>query len=208
MTKLYAGLAATAVVAVLGGTLAYTMLAGPEDAFAQCRDSAVAGGAAAIGGPFTLVSETGETMTDEDVITGPTLIYFGYTFCPDVCPLDVARNAIAVEILEERGYDVTPVFISIDPERDTPEVVDAFTANMHPRMLGLTGSPEQVRAASQAYKTYYSKHEAEEGDEFYLVDHSTFSYLMMPETGFAEFYRRDISPDAMADSMACFIDAA
>lgn len=207
MTKLYAGLAVGAVVAALGGMLAYTMLAAPDDQYAQCRASSVAGGTAAIGGPFTLVTDEGETVTDVDVITGPTLIYFGYTFCPDVCPFDVARNAIAIDILDDQGYDVLPVFITIDPERDTPEQVGAFSENMHPRMLGLTGSPEQVRVASQAYRTYYAKQEAEEGDEFYLVDHSTFSYLMFPESGLAEFYRRDLSPQDMAESIACFVDA-
>ncbi len=100
----------------------------------------------------------GETVTDADVLTGPSLIYFGYTFCPDVCPLDTARNAEAIDILEERGQMVTPVFISIDPERDTPEVVGDFAVNLHERMIGLTGSPEQVAAASKAYKTYYKAH--------------------------------------------------
>ena len=207
MTRLYAGLAVGAVAAALGGTLAYTMLAGPDDQYAQCRASSIAGGTAAIGGPFTLVTEAGETVSETDVITGPTLIYFGYTFCPDVCPFDVARNAIAVDILDEQGYDVLPVFITVDPERDTPEQVGAFAENMHPRMLGLTGTPDQIKAASQAYRTYYSRQEAEEGDEFYLVDHSTFSYLMFPETGLAEFYRRDLSPEDMAESIACFVDA-
>ena len=98
MTKLYAGLAVGAVVAALGGTLAYTWLAGSDDQYAQCRASSIAGGTAAIGGPFTLVTEAGEEVTETDVITGPTLIYFGYTFCPDVCPFDVARNAIAIDI--------------------------------------------------------------------------------------------------------------
>ena len=139
------------------------------------------------------------------MIDQPALLYFGYTFCPDVCPLDVARNAQAVEILEERGEIVKPVFISIDPKRDTPEVVDDFTANMHPRMLGLTGSPEQVRKASQAYRTFY---QAQEGDDdYYLVDHSTLTYLVLPETGFVEFFRRDTSPQEMADRVQCFLNA-
>ena len=207
MTKLYAGIAVAAVVAAICGTLAYTMLAAPDDQYAQCRSSTIAGGSAAIGGPFQLVNDMGETVTDQDVITGPTLIYFGYTFCPDVCPFDVARNAIAIDILDEQGHDVRPVFITIDPERDTPDQVGAFADNMHPKMLGLTGTPEQVKVASQAYRTYYARQESEEDDEFYLVDHSTFSYLMFPETGLAEFYRRDVSPEAMAESIACFVEA-
>lgn len=169
---------------------------------APCGDTAVAG--AAIGGPFELVSETGETVTDADVITGPTLVYFGYTFCPDVCPLDVMRNAQAAYILEDQGIDLGTVFISIDPARDTVEVVRDFTDNFHEDMIGLTGTPEQVKAASQAYRTYY---QAQEGDpEYYLVDHSTQSYLMFPETGFATFFRNDTPPERVAEVSACFID--
>ncbi|WP_273522000.1 SCO family protein [Rhodosalinus sediminis] len=179
---------------------------GQEDAFAECRGGQVAGGAGQIGGPFTLVNAEGETVTDEDVITEPSILYFGYTFCPDVCPLDTARNAAAVDILEERGHSVTPVFISVDPERDTPEVVGDFAANLHPKMVGLTGSPEQVKAASDAYRTFYNVRDAGE-DEFYLVDHSTFSYLVLPEHGFVDFFRRDESPEAMADRVQCFIEA-
>jgi protein SCO1/2 len=206
MLKLYAGLAVAAIVAAVGGTLAYTMLNRPDDQFAQCRASAIAGGAGDIGGPFTLVNSDGATVTDADVITGPTLVYFGYTFCPDVCPFDMARNALAVDVLEEMGIEVTPVFISIDPERDTPEAVGNFAGNLHPRAIGLTGSADQVRAASQAYKTYYRKQDGD--DEFYLVDHSTFTYLVLPEVGFVEFYRRDTTPEDMAESVACFVNAA
>lgn len=203
-TRAYAIGAAAVVGLGLAGTLAVTML-GPDDRFAECRTSRVAGGAA-IGGPFTLVDETGATVTDADVITEPSLVYFGYTFCPDVCPLDSARNAEAVDILEERGYSVTPVFISIDPERDTPEVVAEFTDVMHPRMIGLTGTPEQVKAASQAYRTYFKK---QDGDpEYYLVDHSTQTYLVFPGIGFVEFFGRETMPEQMADTVACFIDAA
>lgn len=207
MSKLYAGVAAAAIAAALGGYLAFTMLSGPEDQFAQCRATSVAGGAGDIGGAFTLVNGDGVTVTDAEVITEPSLIYFGYTFCPDVCPFDVARNALAIDVLEEMGVGVTPIFISIDPERDTPEVVSDFAANMHPRMIGLTGSPEQVKAASQAFRTYYRKQDGED-EEYYLVDHSTFTYLVLPEIGFVEFYRRDISPDEMAESVACFVNAS
>jgi len=106
--------------------------------------------------------------------------------------------------LAERGQSVTPVFISIDPTRDTPEVVGEFAENLHERMIGLTGSLDQVKAASRAYKTYF---QAQAGDdEFYLVDHSTFSYLVLPEQGFVEFFRRDVEPEEMADQIGCFLD--
>lgn len=202
--KLYAGLAVAAVAAVLGWT-GYSIYAGRSaDRFAECRGSTVGGGGD-IGGPFTLVDETGATVTDAQVITKPSLVYFGYTFCPDVCPLDTARNAEVVDLLKERGLDVTPVFISIDPERDTPEVMRDFTDNMHPDMIGLTGSAEQVKAASMAYRTYYKKQDT--GDEYYLMDHSTFTYLVLPEVGFVDFFRRETTPAEMADRVACFAKA-
>jgi protein SCO1/2 len=167
-----------------------------------CGDTAVA--SSSIGGPFELISETGEAVTDADVITKPTLVYFGYTFCPDVCPLDSARNAAAAYMLEDQGIDIGTVFISVDPPRDTVEVVADFTDNFHDDMIGLTGTPEQVKVASQAYRTYYR---AQEGDpEYYLVDHSTQTYLMFPETGFATFFRRDSSPEQVAEMTACFIN--
>jgi protein SCO1 len=203
MTKLYAGVATAAVVALLGVSAWYVFNNRTDDAFSQCRQGQIAGGD--IGGPFTLVDPTGKTVTDADVLTKPTLVYFGYTFCPDVCPFDMARNVEAVDSLDKRGLDVTPVFISIDPERDTPEVMGDYAANMHPKLIALTGSLEQVSAASRAYKTFYKKQES--GDEFYLVDHSTFTYLMLPGIGFVDFFRRELTSDQMAESVACFIEA-
>jgi protein SCO1/2 len=202
-----AGIVAVGAVALLGGGLLYSNGFWRSDGgFSKCRTSSIAGGSAAIGGEFTLVDEAGKTVTEKDVFTRPSLVYFGYTFCPDVCPADTARNADAVDSLTERGYDVQPVFISIDPERDTPDVMAEFTEYLHPDMLGLTGSLVQVKTASQAYKTYFKKQPAD--DEFYFVDHSTFTYLVMPDTGFAEFFRRDVEAEKMADVVACFIDAA
>ncbi|WP_108259240.1 SCO family protein [Mangrovicoccus ximenensis] len=207
-------LAGTALVAVLGATAGYVLLgSGGDDRFAQCRETQVAGGLGAVGGPFELVNAAGETVTDRDVFTQPSLVYFGYTFCPDVCPLDNQRNAEAAYILEEEmGIEVTPVFISVDPARDTPEVVGTFAANFHERMIGLTGSPEQVKAASQAYKTYYRLHEDREDNPYYLVDHSTFTYLVLPGEGVVEFFRHpdfakgtSLAGD-VAERTACFVD--
>lgn len=204
MTRIFAILAAVVVAAALGVIWFVSQPGGGDDRFAQCRTAQVAGGSSQIGGPFELVNSKGETVTDKDVITGPTLLYFGYTYCPDVCPLDNSRNVEAIDILESRGQMVTPVFISIDPNRDTPEVVGDFAANLHERMIGLTGSPEQVKAASKAYKTYFKRQEGDE--DYYLIDHSTFSYLVFPEDGFVEFFRRDLTPEDMADRIGCFLD--
>ncbi|MEN9061285.1 MULTISPECIES: SCO family protein [Ponticoccus] len=203
MQRLAAIAASVAVVALVGGGWLYTMQSSGSDAFAQCRNGTAAG---EIGGPFELLNAQGETVTDTDVITEPTLVYFGYTFCPDICPFDMARNAEAVDVLAERGYSATPVFISIDPARDTPEAVGDFASNLHDKAIGLTGSPEQVKAAAAAYRTYYKAQDS--GDEFYLVDHMTFTYLVLPDEGFVDFFRREATPEQMADTVACYIDAS
>ncbi len=206
MTRIIAPVAALVAAIFIGVLVWFSVSGGTDTAFGQCNATQVAGDGNAIGGPFELVNAQGETVTDADVITEPSLIYFGYTFCPDVCPLDTARNAEAVDVLAERGMSVTPVFITIDPERDTPELVGDFAYNLHEKMIGLTGSPEQTDAASKTYRTYYKAHD--KSDEFYLVDHSTFTYLVLPEHGFVEFFRRDVSAETMADRVACFVENA
>ncbi|MFT5066767.1 MAG: protein SCO1/2 [Yoonia sp.] len=201
MSKIVAIGASVTVAALIGGTLVITQMRTPT--MANCSASAVGG--ATIGGPFELVDETGRTVTDADVITKPSLIYFGFTFCPDVCPLDLARNAAAVDILADRGIDVTPVFITIDPARDTPEIVGDYTDNFHPDMIGLTGTDAQIAAASKAYRTFYSK--ADGDPEYYLMQHSTFTYLTFPDKGFVEFFRQIDRPEKVADAVECFAAA-
>ena len=203
MIRLYSLLAAGSVAAMLGA-LGYMVWRGPsDDRFAECRGGAVAGGAGALGGPFELVDHTGRTVTDVSLVTIPTILYFGYTTCPDVCPLDAARNAEAVELLEERGIIAQPVFVSFDPERDTPEVLAQFAANHHPRMLGLTGSAQQIRDAAQAYRVFYQARPREDG--FTLFDHSTHSYLLLPGHGFVDFLPRSMTHEQIADRVACYV---
>ncbi len=207
MIRLYSTLAAGSIAALLGGLGFMVWSGGQQTGFDQCRETSIAGGSGSIGGPFELVDHTGATVTDADFADRPTLIYFGYTFCPDVCPLDTARNAEAVDLLDERGLEVTPVFVSVDHERDTQEALAEFVRFMHPRMVGLTGSEAQIRAAAQAYRVYFAKHDDDE-DDFYLIDHSTFSYLMLPEHGFVDIIRREQTPEQVADTLACFIENA
>lgn len=200
MKRIYAIAAGTALAALIAGTW-YATQPTAGDPFASCRGGKVAG---SIGGPFELVNGGGETVTDADVITEPALLYFGYTFCPDVCPLDTVRNAEAVDILAERGQSVTPVFISVDPKRDTPQVVGEFAANVHERMIGLTGSMEQIDAAKKAYRAFSRVND--DGTDYYLVDHSTFTYLVLPDHGFVEFFKRGDTPEQMADRVGCFLE--
>lgn len=205
MLKVYAGLAIAAVAALLGGTAWYITQKSSDDRYAQCRSSVIAGGPGMIGGPFELLDETGASVTDRQVLDKPALVYFGYTFCPDVCPIDNARNVEAVDVLEERGYDVTPVFITVDPKRDTPEVMADYAEMMHPRMKALSGSAEQIDAAAKAYRVYYKAQDQDDPD-YYLVDHMTFTYLMHPTEGFLEFFKRELTGEQLADQVGCFLD--
>ena len=199
MTKLAALLAGCGLTALIGGTALYTYLATPT----ECDASSAIG--ASIGGPFELVNSDGRLVTDAQVIDRPSLLYFGYTFCPDICPFDVARNALAVDLLEELGHDVGLVFVSIDPARDTPDALAKYVEDMHPRMTALSGSDDQIKNAASAYRVYYAKGEGE--GEYYLMDHSTFTYLMMPGNELAAFFRREETAEGMAEKSACLINA-
>lgn len=199
--RLFAVSAVLAVTVGLGAGAYFAFAPRDGDPFADCRSGTVAGGAATIGGLFTLVNGEGQPVTDRDVLTDPTLVYFGYTFCPDICPTDLARNALVADDLAARGIKVGQVFVTIDPARDTPDVVRDFAAAVHPDLVGLTGTAEEIAAAAAAYRVYYRQADA---SEYYLMDHSTFTYLVDPAHGFLEFYGSDAAPEAMAASVACF----
>ena len=201
MSKLYAGVGAAAISAFFAWTAFYLWSARQSDPFADCRSGNVAGGA--IGGPLTLIDQDGATVTDAQIFDKPTLVYFGYTSCPDVCPLDNARNVEVVDLLAAKGIEAAPVFISVDPARDTPAALKEYTANFGDKLMGLTGSPAQIKAAAAAFKVYYKLPDGPTGN--YEVDHTTLTYLMLPKTGFADFFQRDTTSEAMADKVACFV---
>ena len=200
---LAAAAAAALAAAAAGGWLLLSRT--PDARLATCRDGGVSVGAS-IGGPFSLTTHDGRAVTEAEVITRPTLIYFGYTFCPDFCPADVAIMAEAKALLAARGIAVNTVFVSVDPNRDTPDRVGAFVTNVDPEMLGLTGTPEQIAEAARAYRVYYAVPGGTD-DPFYLVDHSTFTYLMAPGVGFLDFFRHATDPAEMADRVACYVEA-
>lgn len=179
----------------------------PADRFAACRGSVMAGGTAALGAPFTLTDQTGARVTDAQIFSRPSLFYMGYTYCPDVCPTDAARNGAAVDLLAARGIGVTPVFMSVDPRRDTPERLREFADAVHPGMVGLTGSQDEVSAVARAWRGYFKLND-ETDKQDYLVDHTTSTYLVLPRYGTVEFFARDVTPEQMADRVACFVQAA
>ena len=201
----FAAFAGAAVVVTLAVTFAITQVMMPAQRFEDCIEGSVAGGN--IGGPFELMDHRGQMVTDAQVLDQPALVYFGYTFCPDVCPMDVARNVVAVEILADADVTVKPVFITIDPARDTVDYLADFVANNHPEMVGLTGTAEQIAKAARAYKVYYRKQPSEDED-YYLMDHSSFSYFMVPDVGFVDFLRSDLPPEVVVDRLACVLRAS
>ncbi len=159
-------------------------------------DAPLAG--ASIGGPFTLVNGDGKTVTERDFAGRYRIMYFGYTFCPDVCPVDVQNIGGAMKLLDkerpELSARIVPVFVTIDPARDTPKVVKQFTSAFYPRMVGLTGTPAQVDAAAKAYRVPYQKRETPSG---YLMDHGRQAYLMGPKGEPIALLPQDQTPQAI-----------
>ncbi len=139
---------------------------------------------ASIGGPFELVDQDGDTVRDTDFAGQYRIVYFGYTFCPDVCPVDVQNIGAALKSLEASdpaiAEKIVPIFITVDPERDSVAVVKQFVSAFHPRMVGLTGSPEAIAQAAKEYAIYFEKRQSP-GASGYLVDHSRQAYLMGPD---------------------------
>jgi len=174
-----------------------------HDKFADCYENKIIPNNNKIGGSFELKNESNKIVNDRDIIKEPALIYFGYSFCPDICPFDLARNSETVNILEEKGIKITPIFITLDPDRDTAERIKDYTNFFHPKMIGLTGSEEQINDISKKYKIYRNVPKIKNDD--YLVDHSTFSYFVHNEAGFLEYYNRKDTPEQIADSISCFL---
>jgi protein SCO1 len=205
MMRLYTNIAVLLIAALLGGMAFFVYQDQQTETALPCSISQIPPGRSTIGGDFTLIDQTGQTVTSDEVLDKPSLVYFGFTNCTDVCPIDNARNAAAVDLLRAKGLDVRPVFISIDPDRDTPDVVANYVQGFHEDMIGLTGSPEQVKIASLAYKTYYKRASS---NPDYQMDHTAFTYLVTPNQGLTDLYRPEVTPTEMADSVSCLIKSS
>lgn len=156
-------------------------------------------GAASIGGDFTLVDQNGKTRRAEDFRGKLMLIYFGYTYCPDVCPTELQTMAEAVDRLGKKGEEVQPIFITVDPERDTPDQLRLYAESFHPRLVALTGTKEQVAAAARAFKVYYAKRPQEGGE--YLMDHSSFVFLMGRDGRYLMHFVPGTPPERMVEAI-------
>jgi len=157
----------------------------------------VATGTASVGGPFTLTDQDGHRRSDTDFRGRYVLVYFGYSFCPDVCPTTLGIMADAYAKLGASKGRIVPLFVTLDPERDTAKVLKAYLSAFGPEFIGLTGSADAIRRTAQEYRVYYSKHPLPNGA--YAVDHTSVIYLMGPDGKFITFYgEAALSPDSLA----------
>jgi cytochrome oxidase Cu insertion factor (SCO1/SenC/PrrC family) len=153
-----------------------------------------------VGGPFALVDHTGTRRTDADFRGKLLLVYFGFTYCPDVCPTDLQDISLALDRLGPAGDAVQPLFITLDPQRDTAEHLKDYLALFHPRLIGLTGDAAAIRKAADAYKVYYAKVPNARGDD-YTVDHSAFIYVMGVDGAYLGFFPPGTPPERIAESI-------
>ncbi|MFZ4408898.1 MAG: SCO family protein [Paracraurococcus sp.] len=158
----------------------------------------------ALGGAFSLTDQAGHAVTERDYAGRWMLVYFGYSFCPDVCPTELGTMAAALDSLGAAADRVAPVFISVDPQRDTPTALADYVSRFHPRLQGLTGTPEQIAEVARRYRVYYAKVQRPDMTD-YLMDHSSFIYLVGPDSRVRSLFRPDLRPEDIAAAIAAQI---
>jgi protein SCO1 len=186
------GLAGVLVALLLLGTGGFLWTQGPSSG-------------TSLGGPFALQDGDGKVVTDRDFRGRYMLVYFGYTFCPDVCPTTLNDLADAMDKLGAKADRVQPIFITVDPKRDRPDVLKRYVAAFGPRLVGLTGSPEAIADVAKEYRVYYAEHRTGPGPDDYTMDHSSILYLMGPNGRFVAPIRADESGTQMAADLAKLI---
>jgi protein SCO1/2 len=182
------------IYAIIGLLVAFMLLAAGAYLF-------LSGGQPAgltVGGPFSLIDGDGHPVTDQTWRGKYMLVYFGYTYCPDVCPTTLSAVADALDKMGAKADRIQPLFITVDPKRDKPSVVKQYAAAFSPRLIGLTGSPEQIATAAKGYRVYYAEHRTGPGPDDYSMDHSSVLYLMGPDGKFIEPVRADQSGSEIA----------
>jgi len=188
------GLAAGLVIIAAIGAVEFHALFGGTNVSSPATSSAA-------GGPFSLIDGSGATVTDQTYRGKWELVFFGYTYCPDLCPTTLNTISDALAALGPLADKVQPLFITIDPKRDTQAVMRDYVKNFDPRIVGLTGSPEAIAAVAKEYKIYYAVHRTGDGPDDYLMDHSGFVYLMDPAGRFVRVLSGETAARAMADKL-------
>ncbi len=158
-------------------------------------------GEALIGGPFTMLNQRGETVTDRTYAGKYTLLFFGFTFCKDVCPTELQVMTAAFAQMGADADKITPLFISIDPDRDTPAVMESYVSSFDKRLQGLTGSPQQIAAIAKAYHVFYKKIPNPDDPKDYEMDHSSILYMMGPDGKFLKYFAYSTDAKGLADAL-------
>jgi protein SCO1/2 len=156
----------------------------------------------AIGGPFDLIASDGQPVTQASWPGKYLLVYFGYTYCPDVCPTTLSNVAGALDDLGAKADRLQPLFITVDPARDTPKVLAEYTAAFTKRLIGLSGSDAQIAQVAKEYRVYYAKHKTGPGLDDYLMDHSSVIYLMAPDGHLISVLAADQPPASLAEEIS------
>ncbi|EAT09466.1 SCO family protein [Sphingobium sp. 10 DY56-G10] len=199
------GIAALASVLVLAAATALTIGWSPM-APRPAPTGALEG--AAVGGPFRLIDQDGRVVTSDSFRGRYRLMYFGFTYCPDICPTDVQKMSQALRLFEQRdparAARIQPIMVTIDPERDTPKILKQFVSNFHPRLIGLTGPPAAITDTLRRFGVYASRQQVG-GASSYLMDHSALMYLMGPKGDPITFFARDATPDQIASELDTYV---
>jgi protein SCO1/2 len=169
------------------------------------RPRMVVSGIADVGGPFTLTAHTGKRVADADFRGQFLLVAFGFTYCPDVCPAQLQVMTAALDAMGAEAERIQPLFITIDPERDDVARLAEYMAPFHPRLIGLTGTPEEIAAVAEAYHVWYEKVDAQGCD--YLMDHTSITYLMGPDGAFVQHFSFGTSAETLAKALNAAVES-
>ena len=157
-----------------------------------------------LGGSIELIDQNGSFFSLKDQDTALSLVYFGYSYCPDICPYDLERNAYVKDIMDEKRLDINLIFITLDPSRDTADRLKDFSEYIHDSMIALTGSNDEIEALKKEYGVFGKSNKIDNEDQSYLVDHSTFSYLVDKDGRVLTFFNRRETPEKMSEKIKCF----
>ena len=197
--RLLAVIVAGFLIGALGGAALLVLSQGGQGPAVQTS------GQALIGGPFTLVGRDGKPVTDQAFRGKYMLVFFGFTHCPDICPAELQVMAAALDELGPKANEIIPIFITLDPERDTPMVVSDYVTNFSPRFVGLTGSSEQIAAAAKAYRVVYSKFQQDKTSSDYSIDHSALVYLMGKDGEYITHFGFGTPASQMTDTLRRYL---
>lgn len=197
-----------AIGLVIGGGISYMQIQKEQSLLQRGPKTSVAMPGIALGGPFTLVNQSGENVTEKNFEGDYKLIYFGFTYCPAICPTELQKiSQVMKSVSEEDAARIQPLFITLDPERDTVDVMREYVALFHPKLVGLTGTVAQIEDVKASYKVFSSRVETEEGND-YSVDHSSFIYFMSPEGTVLGIYRMEDDADFITNEVRDLLKAS